>query len=119
MSSEIDLDNQGHLNYGSAAQPEPKQAELRLPLYLDASLTISRILVMVLGVSITLISLYAGCTLEIAALRGGLATLTVGLIAWFLNWFINQYSLEEAIAEIEKENENNESNDESTIEREA
>jgi len=117
MSTELKFDNFDQQNHRTTTLPVSQNETLRIPIYLEASLTISRIVVMVLGVSITLVTLYAGSTIQTAAIRGGVATLTFGLLTWFLNWFINPYSIEEVIGEIASEN--SEKNDEITFDREA
>ena len=89
--------------------------DLRLPVYLEASLTFSRILVMLLGISVTLISLSVGSTIQASAMRGGVAALLMGLFTWFLNWYLNQCSLEEISDEVKKINRDRQ--EESTIEK--
>ena len=117
MSTELKFDNFDQQNHLTNTLPVSRNETLRMPIYREASLTISRIIVMVLGVSITLVTLYAGSTIQTAAIRGGVATLTFGLLTWFLNWFINPYSIEEVIGD--NDSENSEKNDEITIDREA
>jgi len=103
MSTELKLISIDQQNPQTNTAPVSQNETLRIPINLEASLTILRIIVMVLGVQLALISLYTGSTIQIAVIRGSIAALTLSLLTWFLNWFINQYLIEEGIADNDSE----------------
>jgi len=64
------------------------------PLLLDFSLTVSRLVVLGVGLATGLLSALAGATLWAVALRTGLAILGLGLLLWGLNTLVNHNALE-------------------------
>lgn len=75
------------------------------PLFFEMSITIARLLVLGVGVAVTLLSFLAGANLWAAALRGGSAILSLGLLTWLTNWFLVQDALKIATSELAKKSE--------------
>jgi uncharacterized membrane protein len=88
-----------------------------IPLLLNLSLTISQLIIVVLGAITTILSLLVGAPVWIAALRGGVAILCVGLFMILANWFLAQRTFEAVIEELEEKQHNAHAN--STIEKSA
>ena len=103
MSTELKLISFDQQNHQKNTAPVSQNETLRLPINLEASLTILRIIVMVLGVQLALISLYTGSTIQNAVIRGSISALTLSLLTWFLNWLINQDLIEEVFADYDSE----------------
>ena len=95
--------------------PEPKPEEPRkpknakvvpIPLMLDFSLSVSRLMVLLVGLMTCVVSLVSGASIPMIILRGSLAMLSVGLVMWAFNWVLARNSLElarlELMAELEK-----------------
>jgi hypothetical protein len=103
----------------AAAQPAGKgsNAEARQPFLLEAVLAVSRLLVILAGVSAGLAAWNAGCDPLTIAVRAGVALFTAGLLVWLANWFVAQRSL--AVLKIQLEKVAAEPGAGSTIEREA
>lgn len=76
--------------------------EVRLPILLEMALTLSRLLILLAGVSAALLSLKAGAGLPMAIARGGAALLISGLLLWLVNWMLARRSLEAVIAQLEQ-----------------
>lgn len=66
----------------------------RLPLFLDFTLSISQIVVVVMGGLTTGLSLYAGASLIVAVARGCVAILSIGIIGWLINWLFSHNGIQ-------------------------
>ncbi len=60
----------------------------RLPALLETSITLARLVLVLVGAVVTVRSLMAGATWWDVALRGGSALLALGLLLWALNWHV-------------------------------
>lgn len=105
----------------SSGNAENKAVEGQLPFMLDFSLSVSSMVVIMVGILTTIISAFSGAALWMTAVRGGVAVVVVGLVLWTVNWIIARDSLEmarlEMIDAMEKASLDNDV--ESTIEIEA
>jgi hypothetical protein len=73
--------------------PEREADKAHLPVFLEMAMTLSRLLVLVLGTATVGFSLAAGCDLFTAVFRGGVALLCGGLYVWLVNWILAQRSM--------------------------
>lgn len=91
-----------------------------VPLLIDFTLTTSRLIVLSVGLGIAAFSLISQATILAAAIRGGAAALSVGLVMWVINWLLARQALDAAIEELEqKQKEEEELPPESTMELQA
>jgi hypothetical protein len=75
--------------------PVPKvKAPERLPFLLDFSFSVSKMVVILLGLITLFVSLISGAVLWMATLRSAAAMLSVGFTLWLVNWLIARDSLE-------------------------
>ena len=74
----------------------------RVPFLIDFSLSLSRLVIFLIGVLTTGISIYAGASISIATLRGCLAMISIGLVAWLITWFVSRNALEVLRRDINK-----------------
>lgn len=72
------------------------------PILLEMAQTIWRILIILSGLATTVISYLSGCGVVTSAIRGGIAILTIGILAWLMNWFLIQHSLETVRTQLQK-----------------
>jgi hypothetical protein len=90
---------------GPAAPKAPaSQAKTGLPVLVELVFTLSRIIVLLAGVAVAVLSYLAGCPALVIGLRAGGALLAVGLAVWFFTWFFvrgavltNQILIQEAV----------------------
>jgi uncharacterized membrane protein len=61
----------------------------KLPYFLDFSLSIVQLVVVLMGGITTGLSLYAGASLIIAIERGCVAMISIGLVGWLTNWILS------------------------------
>jgi uncharacterized membrane protein len=73
---------------------EARKASVRVPLLIDFTLSVAKIIVILVGILTAAISILAGATVLIAAVRSAAAILVVGLTFWMVNWWIASYALE-------------------------
>ncbi len=92
------------MSEGHRQNPEnhPKSPAPRLPLLIEVSLSLAKALVFLVATLTGVVSLLAGATLQIAALRSGVAILGLGWLLWLLNWMISRNSLIATLAEIQE-----------------
>ena len=102
---------------GPAPEEAPKTV-VRVPLLIDFTLSVAKMIVILVGILTAVISLIAGATLTVAALRSAAAIFSVGLAFWMVNWWIANYSLEAVRLELKEELEA-EQHPPSTVERSA
>jgi hypothetical protein len=60
----------------------------KLPYYLDFSLSVSQLVVVLLGILTAGISFFSGASLLAAVGRGCAATISLGLVTWTINWYL-------------------------------
>jgi hypothetical protein len=94
----------------------PKAAPF-VPLVLDLALTVAKLIVLVVGIAVCVVSIFSGAKLWIAVVRGGATILSLGLLLWLVTWQLAHQALEAAIAEFEAKNAKNDF--ESTVEKQA
>lgn len=101
--------------------PNPsKEVRPALPLLIEFSLSLTKTLVVLIAALVAAVSLVAGASIQVAALRSGLALLCLGWLLWLLNWVIARGSLEAVMAEMrEKLNEAQADHPASTTEKAA
>lgn len=87
----------------SAESEHRSRPPVLLPLFLDFSLSVSKLVVLFTGLLSAGISLAVGAPLLIAGLRGGAAMLAVGLLVWTLNYCLMRNALAAAEEELRKE----------------
>jgi hypothetical protein len=82
-------------NNTSEEEPAPKvKSPEGLPFMLDFSFSVSKLVVILLGLVTLFVSLISGAVLWMATLRSAAAMLSVGFLLWLLNWLISRDSLE-------------------------
>jgi len=100
MSSKSENKSQPKLAKSAKTTPKDNNPqETHLPTILEFAFTFSRILVLLVGVLIALVSVISGVSPLTAAFRSGLGMLVVGLILWALSWMMSTGSLEAALEE--------------------
>ena len=80
-----------------SSTPTPKSsssAARQVPLLLEMIFSISRLVVIFIGLFTTGISYYSGATLVWAIIRGAVAMLSVGFLLWLIGWQIARNALE-------------------------
>ncbi len=65
-----------------------------IPFLLEFTLTVSRLVVILVGVLTALISVIAGAEIWVVALRTGAAILSLGFLTWSVNWLLSHNTLE-------------------------
>jgi len=90
------------------AKPLPKQsnpakgldpkASSQVPVILEFAFTFSRVMILLVGALVVLVSLFTGVNPLMAALRAGVGMLVVGLTLWGLSWLLAKGSLDAAQA---------------------
>ena len=79
------------------------QKQLDVPILLEFTITISQLVVLLVGVVIAVISILAKLEVIWIVLRSGIAMLGLGLLLWFANWFLAHDALDYAFTELKKE----------------
>jgi len=105
-------------NNDAAGQNTHTKSARPIPIMLDFTLTIAKVIVILVGLATFTLSLLAGCSLQIVALRTGTAMFSIGLLLWLSNWLLSRNALEALRAEIIKAQHPAEDSH-STIERQA
>jgi hypothetical protein len=82
---------------------KPHPASTPLPVMIDFSLSVSKLLVLLVGLMTVIVSVFSGATPPMTALRGGMAMFTVGLCVWAFNWLLSRNSLELARQDLMRE----------------
>jgi len=99
----------------SAAKKEQMEQNTTSPiLLLEASFTLSKILVVVVLAVTAVFSLLAGCTWKAVVLRAGSVTLVLGLILFGINWLISDGTLDvifKQVASVRKKKEQSSPNE--------
>lgn len=72
----------------------PKGQRRRVPLLQETAFTVTKLTLLTTGPLIVGLSLQAGATLLMAAVRAGAAVLVVGLLLWGANWVLARSALE-------------------------
>ncbi|MBN1536723.1 MAG: hypothetical protein JW908_08335 [Anaerolineales bacterium] len=91
------------------APSKKSSSEGSLPVLFDVSLSISKLVVLLIGVLTSAISIVSGANAFSAALRGSLAMLAVGLTLWLINWIMVKESLNDFLDKVKKLRDHNES----------
>ena len=92
----------------NAESPKPEKATAKssspstLPVLFDVSFSISKLIIILIGVVTSVISVASGATILHAAIRGGLAILSIGIILWLINWIMVKESLESVLVKVNK-----------------
>jgi hypothetical protein len=68
-------------------KPQSSQ-KAKIPYYLDFSLSVSQMVVVLLGILTAGISFFSGASWLAAAGRGCAAVISLGLITWTINWLL-------------------------------
>jgi hypothetical protein len=68
----------------------PTRHRERIPYFLDFSLSVSQLVVVLLGMLTAGISFFAGASLFAAVGRGCVATISIGLVTWTINWMLSR-----------------------------
>jgi hypothetical protein len=76
------------------AKSAKPQTRRHLPLLLETSFAIARLASLASGLIVLGVSLQAGATPIVAALRAGLTVLVMGLLLWSANWVLARSALE-------------------------
>ncbi len=72
----------------------PKGQRRRVPLLQETAFTLTKLTMLTTGPLILALSLQAGATLLMAAVRAGVAVLVVGLLLWGANWVLARSALD-------------------------
>jgi hypothetical protein len=78
-------------------------ASARVPLLIDLSLLISRLVVVTVAALVITVSLLSGATIRDAAARGAVALAGIGLLAFILNWLLARSALDAAVIDLREE----------------
>jgi hypothetical protein len=62
----------------------------------EFSLSISKVIVILVGIVITGLSMYRGADILSIGLRSGASMFAIGILLWMMNWIINNNMLETA-----------------------
>ncbi len=84
-------------------QPHPRakrRSAKQVPLLLDIFFSVSRLIVIIVGLLTVTISIFAGASLVWAVVRAGAAMLTVGLLLWLASWLVARGALESTRLEL-------------------
>lgn len=73
-----------------------------LPALFDISFSISKLVVLLIGVLTAAISVISGATAVHAALRGCLAMFAIGITLWMINWIMVRESLAGVLVKVKK-----------------
>lgn len=79
-----------------------KSSSGSLPALFNVTFSISKLIVIFIGVAISVISIVSGATVFSAAIRGSLAMLAIGMILWLLNWIMVKESLAGVLEKVKK-----------------
>lgn len=110
--------DQGKVEDNQNLSPENKPSPL--PLLIDFTISLAKILVIIIGMVTALVSIASGATVFMATLRSAAAMLAIGLLLWLANWMVSRDSLRMAKEEMVKESQGtDEDNGPSTIEKTA
>jgi hypothetical protein len=100
-------EKQAESNKAEKAPSKKNPSSRTLPALFDVSFSISKLVVILIGVLTSVISVISGATPFAAALRGCLAMLAVGITLWLINWIMVRESLEGVLIKMNKLNAKN------------
>jgi hypothetical protein len=81
-------------------KPEVKVGGVQLPGFIEAAMTLTRILLVLLVPATMLIALFMHCAWYAIILRGLVAGVVVGFLGWLLNWMLGRFLIEASITEL-------------------
>ncbi|MBI9044036.1 MAG: hypothetical protein JEZ06_06100 [Anaerolineaceae bacterium] len=79
----------------------PKGDE-KIPLLLEFSMTLTKIVVILVSVLVAGLSIVAKATWIAVISRTGLALLVLGILGWIFNWFLGKYFIEASFDELKE-----------------
>jgi hypothetical protein len=80
--------------------PRAKRGAEPYSALLDYSFSVSKLVVILVGIITAGISVVSGATVLVAGIRGGLAILAIGIIFWLVNWILSKGSMDATVKEI-------------------
>ncbi|HHH83785.1 MAG TPA: hypothetical protein ENL35_12465 [Chloroflexi bacterium] len=83
-------------------KPDVHSASHRSPILIESALAVSKISILVTGISTAVLSALAGAPIFIIALRSGVAIIGLGLILWAMNYALARATLRSVREQIEK-----------------
>ncbi|HVP21231.1 MAG TPA: hypothetical protein VMS73_05160 [Anaerolineaceae bacterium] len=84
-------------------KPEPKpKKEKPVPIFLETAFTVSRVCVILIGLTAAILSLLAGNDVLSSAIRSVVAMLVTGFLFWLITWLVIRGSMDTVIASIKK-----------------
>jgi hypothetical protein len=83
-------------------KPNGKSSSNSLPVLFDVTFSISKLIVLFIGLLTAGISVASGATTVSAAMRGCLAMLAIGITLWLINWIMVRESLEGVLVKVNK-----------------
>ncbi len=86
----------------SEKAPSKKSSSGSLPVLFDVTFSISKLIVIFIGVFTSVISVISGATAISAAIRGCLAMLAIGMTLWLINWIMVRESLAGVLVKVNK-----------------
>ena len=79
---------------------KPKHGLEPYAALLDISFSLSKLIVIIIGLFTAGVSVVSGATLIAASLRGALAILALGIIFWLINWILSTGSMNATVKDI-------------------
>jgi hypothetical protein len=76
--------------------------QMPVPLLIETAFTGSKVVVIVLGVFLALVSLSSGNSLVTAAIHSIVGMIVIGIIAWLIVWMVVRGSMDSLISEIKQ-----------------
>ncbi|NMC12028.1 MAG: hypothetical protein GYA34_04000 [Chloroflexi bacterium] len=82
--------------------PRKSPSSGSLPVLFDVSFSISKLIIILIGVLTSVISVISGATVFSAAIRASLAMLAIGITLWLINWIMVKESLAGVLIKVNK-----------------
>ncbi|KAA3648384.1 MAG: hypothetical protein DWQ07_05155 [Chloroflexi bacterium] len=83
-----------------AEEEQPQHLRESLPLLLESTYTIAKLIVIVAGALTAGLSIFAGADLLHTVLRTGTTLLGIGVMMWLIFWFVTKASWQAVKAEL-------------------
>ena len=86
----------------AGAPQKPRDKTSPIPFLLETSLSFSQIAVISVGVIATVLAILVGSTWTTAVLRGGAASLSIGLLVWTINWIVARGMIQGTLVQVKE-----------------
>jgi hypothetical protein len=82
----------------------PSTHELKLPVLIELVFTLSKLIVVLVGIIVMVLTFANGNPYWVALLRGGVTVLGLGLIVWFASWIVSKGVIDSARSMLKEAN---------------